>query len=250
MNLSTIIITNNEVKHIKNCLTSLGKFGAGEVILVDNNSADDTVWIVENDFPQVRIIKNRSNRGVAVARNQSLKLANGDYVLFLDADAVLTAGALEHLLEVINQDSRIGIAGPKLIYPDGSLQYSCRQFPTFRDILGRGLGSKSGRQSRYLMRDYDHQTPREVDWVLGACQLIRRKTFEDIGFLDERYFYGYEDVDFCWRARRKEWKVVYVPEAVVVHHYHRRSAGGGIFNPLKWSHFASAMRFLIKKNFS
>ncbi len=247
MNLSTVIITHDEEKHIKKCLDSIGTH---EVILVDNASTDQTVSIVQSNFPQAKIIRNKTNLGVAQARNQGIKEATGEYIMFLDADAELANDTINKLLEAMEQKPRAGIVAPKLIYPNGKLQYSCRRFPTFWNILSRGFLGESDSPNWYLMRDYDHKTPREVDWVMGACQLIRREVLNSIGLLDGGYFYGYEDVDFCWRALRKGWKVVYVPDAVAIHHYQRRSARGGIFNRLKWSHFSSAMRFLLKKNFS
>ena len=100
------------------------------------------------------------------------------------------------------------------------------------------------------MVDLKHQEPKEVDWLLGAALLLRGQMLSEIGYFNEKYFLYYGDVDLCWRARKKGWKIVYYPQVQAVHHYQRASARGGIFNPLKWSHFFSAMRFLIKKNFS
>lgn len=226
--LSVVILTWNSARSVGRALTSLVRDVKGipaEVVVVDNGSVDNSVRVVQETVPAARIIQNRSNQGVARARNQGLSLAAGTYVLFLDSDTEILPGSVGELLGFMGDHPQVGIVGPKLVYPDGRAQVSCRRFPTLQGKVGRQLPLHLQTMVPWIadeeMHDLDRTVAHSVDYVIGACQLIRRMMIEDIGRLDERMFYGPEDVDFCLRAWKAGWEVYYVPSAVVVHHEQR-----------------------------
>ncbi len=221
--VSAVVLTWNSARSVGRVLAALRRqddCGPLELVVVDNGSGDGSLEIVRRYGPAL-VIENRRNLGVARARNQGLRAAQGDYVLLLDSDAVMTPGSLRTLVEFLRLHPRAGVVGPMLVAPDGTLQYSCRRFPTLPGKLLRQLPA-SWRTAGSLtveeeMRDLDRSRPQAVDYVIGACQLIRRSALDAVGLLDERMFYGPEDVDFCLRAWRAGWEVWYVPAAIVVH---------------------------------
>jgi GT2 family glycosyltransferase len=219
--LSVVIVNWNTCGDLRECLSSIRDEGA-EVIVVDNASADGSRHMVEEEFPQARLIANTRNLGFATASNLGIEASHGRYVLLLNPDSEVRKGAFKALIDFGDRNPRIGIFGPKILNPDGSIQYSCRRFPNlkaglFRNtILGR-LFPKNAYIRDYLMTGWDHNEPRDVDWVSGAALVIRREAIDDVGLLDERFFMYCEDVDLAFRAGQKGWRVAYFPEAVVVH---------------------------------
>ena len=263
LDLSIIIVCTNEKKFLSPNLKSLAKNLDGishEIIIVDNASTDGSRELIKAQFPQVTLIENQKNRGAAFARNRGVEKARGDYLLFLDCDTEVLEQSILKLLEYLQNHQQIGTLSPRLLYPDHRLQYSSRFFPNlliffFRlvwdgDIETLRNTSRFRRLQRYFMIDWDHNDIREVDWTMSACWMLRRNVFEQLHGFDEQYFYNYEDVDFAWRIKKTGLKNVYYPEAEVVHYYQRLSANKSFFNPLKWSHLKSAIRFLIKKTLS
>jgi len=223
-----------------------------EIIVVDNGSHDGTVAMLRERFPGVRLIENSKNRGVAPARNQALQAATGDFVLLLDADTRIAPGAIDELVAFARQTSDAGIIGAKLIDPDGNLQLTCRRFPTiFTPFLRRLQFIPILRNSRALreqvMADWDHNSVREVDYVIGACQLIRREVLQEVGWLDEKIFYGPEDVDFCLRTQSHGWKIFYFPHATITH-YERRITRN-FFRAVSWKHLWALFYFFQKHGY-
>ncbi len=223
--VSVGIVSWNVRDDLLTCLESLQGAAADlrvETIVVDNASVDGTVDAVRARFPQVRLIANEDNRGFAGGSNQALAAATGEFLLLLNPDTIVPPGALAELHRFAQNHPEAGIIGPKLINLDGTLQHSCRHFPTpmaalFRHtVLGR-LFPRNRWSARYVMADWDHVNPREVDWVSGAAMLIRRALYEQIGPLDEGFFWGSEDVDYCFRAHRAGSKVCYTPQPAIVH---------------------------------
>jgi GT2 family glycosyltransferase len=223
-----------------------------EVRVVDNASNDGTVEMLQEKFPYVRLIKNPYNRGVAPARNQILRQAQGRYIVFLDVDTCLLPGSVSALVKVMDQHPRAAIGGPKLVYGDGRLQLSCRPFPSILNIAIEGTFLKEWFPSsrfvkEYTMEDWDHGQIREVDWMYGACFIVRRENLEQIGAFDEKFFYLYEDVDFCFRAKKEGFKILYIPEATVVHFLEREEKG--IFHRRIRNHVKSILRYLMKDRY-
>ena len=226
--LTAVILTWNSANHIGRALASLAREQAGlrvEVIVVDNGSSDASLQVVEREMPCARVVQNQKNLGVARARNQGLALAHGRYILFLDSDAELASDSLHEMLRFMGTASSVGVIGPRLVYPDGRVQFSCRRFPTLQGKFLRQLPQRVRRLVPWAadeeMQSLDRTIPQPVDYVIGACQLIRREVIGTAGPLDEGMFYGPEDVDFCLRAWKAGWEVYYVPQAVVVHHEQR-----------------------------
>ncbi|MCX6031405.1 MAG: glycosyltransferase [Chloroflexi bacterium] len=246
--VSVLLLTWNSQHFIRQCLDSV-LTGASEisreVIVVDNGSLDGSPDILQG-FNEITLIRNERNRGVAAARNQGILRARGEYVLLLDIDAVLTAGSLGKLVSFMARSPAAGLVGPKLISPDGSLQYSCRRFPTLLSKLARRIPQRWARDylSDEELRWWAHDAISEVDYVIGACQLIRRSIFEVVGLLDERIFYGPEDVDFCLRLWKAGKKVYYAPEAVVVHHEQRITRN--LRSPVTRRHLWALLYFFLK----
>lgn len=224
VDLSVCLVTWNVWEDLRCCLESL-RASAGllvQVVVVDNASTDGTVAGLRESFPQVELIVNRQNRGFAAACNQAMAASQGRYLLLLNPDTLVPPGGLPELVAFADRHPEAGIIAPQLRYPDGRLQYSCRRFPTltaaiFRHtFLGR-LFPQVASVSDYLMADWDHQDVREVDWVSGAAMLIRRGLYEEIGPLDENFFWGSEDVDYCWRTHEADWQVLYTPTPHIIH---------------------------------
>ena len=253
--LLAVVVTWNSAKYITSCLESLCSVATG-IVIIDNASVDNTVEIVREKFPSAHVITNDTNKYLSHALNQGINFKDSQYYFILNPDIELNSKTVNHLVHFLQNHTNVGIVGPRLVYPDGTFQHSCRTFPTLHTVIARGItfnkhrSSISGFMQQHLMINYDHVIPREVDWILGAAMMIRRECINEIGGFDEKYPIYYGDVDLCWRANKHGWKVVYNPEAIAIHHYQRSSARGGIFNPLKWSHARSALRFLIRKNFS
>lgn len=228
--LSVLIVHYNAVKFLRRSLTALFSNPPNfsfEVLVVDNASSDGGIHDLSREFPDAIFRFNRKNVGFARACNQALWMSNGRYPLILNPDTVVQGDVLDHLVEFMNAHPTAGICSPRLVYPDGKLQPSCRQFPTILVLLLRITRVECfipWPVRHYLMEDWDHSSIREVDWVTGACMILRRKALEEVGFLDGEFFMYYEDTDLCFRLHQKEWKVFYNPNVTVLHNHQRMSA--------------------------
>ena len=223
-----------------------------EVIVIDNASPDPAVRNLPQEFPQVRFEFNAENPGFARSSNQGIRMGQGEYVMLLNPDALIDGEGIQGMVALMEARRDVGIAAPKLIGPDGELQLSCRRFPTLRAVLQRGSrldGVFPGAVRSYLMQDWDHEAGREVDWVMGACVVLRRAALKEVGLLDEGFFMYYEDIDLCYRMGQGGWKVYYHPE-VTVQHEHQRASASLLPNRLTYEHARSAVRLFRKHGFS
>ena len=253
MVVSVVIVTHNSRSFLDSCLESLQRqslFDRTEVILIDNASSDGSLDLVTGAYPWVLAAANRRNLGFAAAVNVGLRRASARYCVLLNPDTIVRPDAIARMLDVMAATPDAGIVAPKLINEDGSLQYSCRRFYTWRVLaLRRTPLGRLFRDSRvvgeHLMADFDHEETRAVDWVLGACMCLRREAMDQVGLLDERFFLYFEDVDLCHRMRRHGWRVLYHPPAVVVHE-HRRESARGLLNRAQREHFASMVKYVAK----
>lgn len=250
----SVVIINYRMRHLlEKCLRSIYSqhFNIDfEVILVNTYSEDKTPVMVKEYFPGVQLI-NTSRFGVALSRNVGLKASSGRYILMLDADTIVLTKAFDEMVEFMDRHPDAGGAGSKTVTPDGRLEYSCRTFYTIPIIIFRRtfLGSlfpNSKVLQRHLMMDWDHNSVREVDWVAGASFLMRREAVNRIGFFDEKFIFGFEDVDWCYRAKKDGWKIYYFPQGKIVHFVQRSSAKG--FNRMAFEHLKSAFIF-YRKNY-
>jgi GT2 family glycosyltransferase len=227
MELAILIPTYNSARHLRECLTSIDEHLRGidyEVCVVDNASDDDTVAIGRSAGPRVHVVANPKNVGFSVAINIGLRQTSARYVMWLNPDAKISGGDVRTLLDHFAANPSAGIIGPKLLNPDGTTQLSCRAFPSYSTALFNGssiltrLFPRNRFSTRYLYAEWDHETVRKVDWVSGACLLHRRELIDANGELDEQFFMYIEDVDFCLRATKAGWAVVYHPGLSLVHH--------------------------------
>jgi GT2 family glycosyltransferase len=226
--VSIIVVAADVREEVLECLAAIDRHAgsvAVETILVDNGSRDGTADAVRARYPGTRLVRLRRNRGVA-ARNEGLRAATGRFRMFLDSDARLTDGALSELVAFMEAHPDVGLIGPRLVYPDGTLQLSARRFPPWslplrrRPPLERLLGD-SPAVRRHLMADDRHDLPREVEYVLGACQLFSAAAQRAAGEFGRLMFYGPDDAEWCFRVRTAGFRVMYCPDAVVVHDYRR-----------------------------
>jgi GT2 family glycosyltransferase len=226
MDLSIIIVNYNAAPYLKRALASIQLHLRNvryEICVVDNASTDESSNVLLN-FPQVRVIKNDKNLGFSTAVNQGLRNTTGLFVLWLNPDAEILDEGLVAILRYMNDHPDVGIIGPRILNPDGSIQLSCRSFPSYdaglfnRYSLLTRLFPNNRFSRNYLKSDQDHSVITDVDWVSGACLLHRRQLLLRPGFLDEKFFMYCEDVDFCLRATQARWKVQYHPGASVLHH--------------------------------
>jgi GT2 family glycosyltransferase len=232
VDLSVVIVSFNARDYLWHCLSSLYAHTEGiahEVIVVDNASWDGSAQMVESGFRQAILVRCPANVGFAAACNRGIGQAKGEFILLLNPDTEIADNAFAPMVAYCRQQPQVGILGPKLLNSDGSLQFSCRRFPSHltglfnrQSILTR-LFPRNRLSAGYLMSDWDHNRTVEVDWLSGACMLLRRRMLDDIGPLDEGFFMYIEDVDICYRAHQGGYRVVYFPQAVVTHHIGRSS---------------------------
>jgi len=246
----SIVIINYRMAHLlRPCLVSVFSCREPlnyEVILV-NKPSDDGAEKLADEFPSLRIVT-YPHFGISVMRNAGILQAQGRHILNLDADTEVRPGALKALVDFMDTHPDTGVAGGKTFHKDGSMEFSCKRFYTPLTILSRrtpiGAWFPNNRwERRHLMMDEDHDTPLSCDWVAGACFCVRREAFEQVGLFDESFYFGFEDVDFCYRAKKANWQVRYVPDAIIIHHVQRKSLG---FNHLSWEHLKSGLRFWWK----
>lgn len=255
----TIAINNyKNPELLKLCLDSIRQNVSAdyELIVADSETGEETSMMMREDYPDVKFFPFRENVGFQVMLNQGYRAGSGKYFLFLNGDIIVQKGSVEKLLEFMRADEKIALVGPKLLNFNGQPQDSCFRFykpmTIFyrRTFLGR-LGFAKRHLDWFLMRDYDHQSPREVDWVMGSAMLVRRSAIEKTGMMDSRFFMYMEDVDWCRRFWDNGFKVIYFPFSQMYHYHGKGSAKGGFFrslvsNRLTWVHISSALKYFLK----
>ena len=229
MKLSIIIVNYNTGGFLKDCLLSIKKASLApndyEVIIVDNDSGDDSLkQALQVSFAGLHLIKNHENTGFARGNNQGIKKSKGDYILLLNPDTLVEKNTFLTILDYMDNQKEVGIATCKVLLADGSLDDAChRGFPTpwnafchFSGLSKVFPGSKllNGYHQGFCALDKIHQ----IDSCVGAFMMIRRQTGEELFWLDEDYFWYGEDIDFCYRAKLKNWKVMFVPTVKIIHH--------------------------------
>ncbi len=226
-----------------------------EIIVVDNNSGDDSVLLLRADFPEITVLDNHENIGLAAGVNKAITVAKGKYYLILNPDMIALPGSVTTLIDFMEQNPRVGVAGGQLLSPNGQLQYSCYRFYRIMTIIYRRtwLGKTvAGRldTARFLMKDIDHTKAQEVDWLMGACLAVRASAAAKVGGMDERFFLYFEDVDWCRRFWQAGWPVLYVPQAQFSHFHQRSSERGALLgiltNRATRAHIASAIKYFWK----
>ncbi len=220
--VAAVVVNYESGEALAGCVGSLRAAGADEVVVVDNGSADGSVDRLRRQEPEASVITPGPNLGYGAAANRGAAATVSAYVLVCNPDLVVSPGAVATLAEALDADPAAAIAGPLVRTPEGGRYPSARRFPSLVDAAGHavlGMFRPENRFTRaYQQADLDGTGgARPVDWVSGACLLVRRSAFEAIGGFDEAYFMYAEDVDLCWRAGRAGWSVLYVPAAEVTH---------------------------------
>ncbi|MEH1934008.1 MAG: glycosyltransferase family 2 protein [Nostoc sp.] len=219
--VSIILVNYNGEEVLPDCLSSIEKFidiPAHEIIIVDNASTDNSLELVAEKYPQFHLIRQSKNLGFGTGNNAGARLASGEFLFLLNTDTVLTSNILPHLIDLMYADPQLGIIGPKLLNPDGSLQIS----------VSPALGIKGEYQARQMHRDYQNITKKslieqkfqqiqEVDIVVGAAFFIRSSLFHQLGGFDENFFMYFEESDLCQRAQYQGYKIIYTPHVSLIH---------------------------------
>ncbi len=225
MDISIIIINTNEKHFVEPLLNSIRKNVTAnvEVIVSDNNSTDGSRELIREKFKEVMLVENADNAGFSKANNRGAKIAKGKYLLILNPDTTVCRGAVESMFNFLEKNSNTAVVGCKLLNPDGSLQRSCGIFPNllteffYRTFLNRFFPN-SRIVGAYKLSSWDYATTSEVDWVTGACLMIRKDVFDRLEGFDEQMYMYYEDTDLCYRVRELDWKVHFIPDGQVYHY--------------------------------
>lgn len=222
MKLSIVVVSFNTREFLERCLSSIVQHTKipYEIVVVDNHSSDGSVAHLKAKFPDVKVIVNETNVGFSRANNIGARSSKGEYLMFLNSDTEVREGAIDRLVGFLEGRSEVAIVGPRIVYPDGRFQLSAGNLPGIRqELRDRGLYRRiqSGDEALRAQVATEFQQVRDVGWVTASCLLIRRSVYEAIGGFDESLFMYFEDKDLCKRVIEHGVKVVYYPEAEVVH---------------------------------
>ena len=242
VDVSVVVVTYNALPYLEACLESVR---GREVVVVDHGSSDGTVELVRERFPEARLIE-QENRGLGAGWNAGMRAASGRYFLLLNADAWVVADGLDRLVGFADAHPEAAVVGPRLRNTDGSLQRCVRGFPTPWRIATeyfflRKLAPRSRVLNAFYAGGFEHDTVHEAEFVMGACLLVRREAVDAVGGLDEAFFMFNEESDWCYRFRQAGWKVLFFPDAEVVH-VGGASHGGRMFG----ENVRSQLLFLAK----
>ena len=237
--ISVIVVSWNARSYLRDCLTSIRETGGSlvrEIIVVDNASTDGSPDMVEAEFPGVKLIRAAENLGFARANNLGIKHAGGSFLALINSDVIVHPGCFEQLTRILESQRELGLVGPRITGGDGRLQLTCRRLPSFWNLTCRALAldrvlSRWPLFSGFEMRHWDYAHQAEVEVLSGCFWLARKSAVEQVGGLDERFFFYAEDVDWCKRLHDKGWKIMFVPGATATHF-----GGGSSSNaPLRYS---------------
>ncbi len=233
MDVSIVILNYKSKGDTLNCIKSIEEAEWNslryEIIVVDNSSEDSIGKILAWQYPEIIFIQNQKNLGMGAGNNVGIRRARGDYVVIMNPDTIAMHDTFVKLYDFMKASNKVGVVGPLQYNPDKTIQDSCYRWyglltPAYRRTpLGKLPFAKKD-LDRLLMKDFDHQTEREVDWLLGSFLFCRVEALKQIGLFDERFFMYFEDTDLCRRFWEKKWQVVYYPEAKIIHNHARKSA--------------------------
>ncbi|MEX0602678.1 MAG: glycosyltransferase family 2 protein, partial [Bacteroidota bacterium] len=255
LQLSVVIVNYNVREFLHHSLVSLRKAMKGirgEIIVVDNASDDGSVEMVRKSFPSVRLIVNKQNLGFARANNIGLSAARGKFLLLINPDTLVQEDTLSVMLKFFADNPDAGLAGCKILNPDGSFQLACRRsFPTPWAALTKitGLSSLFPRSRLFGRYNLTYLSPEEtydLDAVSGSFMMLRREVYKDVGGLDEDFFMYGEDLDWCYRIQKAGWKIWYVPHTQIIHYKGESTRRSGI-DEIRT--FYDAMHLFVKKHF-
>ncbi len=262
MELSIIITNHKNPDLLKVCIDSVRK-NAGldaseyEIIVADSETGGKTEIMMREDYPEVKFIPSKNNvRSFQLLVKRGYAKSSGKYILLLNGDILAKKDSIKNLLNFLKNNPEVGIAGPKLLNFNETLQYSCYRFYTpltvlyRRTFLGRLFFARK-RLDDFLMKDFDHNNAKEVDWLMGSALITSRQAVGKVGEMDARFKMYFEDVDWCRRFWENGYKVVYFPASEMYHYHGKGSSNKNIihsllFNRLAWMHILSGMKYFIK----
>ncbi len=221
--LDIIVITYNSAQYIEECLESIKKTASElnpGIIVVDNASEDNTVDLVEKKYPEILAVKSDENLGYAAAINLGVSKSYAEALIISNPDVIYQEGAISNLLDTIEKNDEVGVAGPQQVFRDGSWQNSYSDFPGFRLGFLELFFVKSfqrGLRAKFWKKLPIDRFTKDVDYVDGAVMAVRREVFEKIGGFDEDYFLFTEETDFCYRLKKTGFVVIFQPNAKVIH---------------------------------
>jgi GT2 family glycosyltransferase len=262
MDLSIIIVNYKSKNKLETCLDSIFKAEINdfsfEIILVENNSGEDLSELIKLNS-NIKLIESAKNLGMGGGNNLGISSAQGEYILILNPDTIIKDKAISVLFKYLKTNPEVGIVGPKLLNPNNSLQYSCFRFPkAYIPLLRRTFLGKyfAVDKNSFQMMEFDHNSIKEVDWMLGSALMFKKKLSKPNGefwqpHFDERYFMYFEDIDLNRGVWANDFKVVYNPEAVLIHNHARQSAkypwySAVFLDPLARHHIASWIKYFLK----
>lgn len=229
MDLSIIIINWNTRQLLLNCISSVYSTvhkATFEIIVVDNGSTDGSVEAVSAAYPGVKVIANASNLGFAKANNLALRQMQGRYAVLLNSDTILKEAALEHMLDFMERHPDAGMCGPQLLNKYGAGEASVGVFPTVLKEFGiktfYRFFSPATYKEHFEIRKSELKGPAVVDYIIGACMMVRKSAIDEVGMLDEDYFFCFEEIDWCLRMKKAGWPVYHLPD-VDIYHFHGQS---------------------------
>ncbi len=253
--LSIIIVNYNVKEFLEQALQAIDKATVNldaEVLVVDNHSVDESVKMVRTHYPWVHLIVNEQNVGFAAANNQALREARGEYLLLLNPDTLVQEDTFTTMIGYLDEHPKVGMAGCKILNPDGTLQLACRRsFPTLRVALPKIFGLSrlfpgSRFFGKYNLTYLDPDVETDVDAVSGSFMMVRQEAMKQVGLLDESFFMYGEDLDWCYRFKQAGWEVKYVPETKIIH-YKGESSKFAAFD--SFITFYRAMDLFVRKHF-
>lgn len=256
MKLSIIILNYKTPELSLQCIRSIQENAPDvlhEILLVDNSPGHTLGKF--NDLSGINVLPTTHNGGFAYGNNIGIRESTGEYILLLNPDIIVQRDAITTLLHFLETHQDVGMVAPRLTRPDGSLQLSCSRFPDWkmpfirRTPVGRTPFGKKY-EYWYGLHDWNHKTEKDIDWVVGAAMMVRRRAIDDAGLLDEHFFMYVEDIDWCRRFWEKNWRVAYVPQASMIHVHTRASARRnsliGIFDYPTRLHIKSFLYYIRK----
>ncbi|KGG79809.1 glycosyl transferase family 2 [Caloranaerobacter azorensis H53214] len=255
MDLSIIIVNYNTRELTRQTLQSIYKYNHNldfEVIVVDNNSSDDSINMIKDEFPQVILIQNKENLGFSKANNIGINKSKGKYILLLNSDTIIQRDTLEIMVDFMETNKEVGAAGCKVVLPDGNLDKACkRSFPTPRNAFYNALKldklfPHNKRFGEYNLTYLNEDEMHEVDSLVGAFMMVRREVIEEVGLLDEKFFMYGEDIDWCYRIKKSGWKIVYYPKTKIIHY---KGGSSKKKNPKIIYEFYRAMYLFFEKHY-
>lgn len=263
MDISIVILNYKSKGFALNCIKSIKESDLGnlqhEIIVVDNNSQDGIREILAWQYPEVNFIQNEANLGMGGGNNVGIRRAKGKYIVVMNPDTLVFKDTFQKLFNLMETNKNIGVAGPLQYNPDRTVQDTCYRWhglftPFYRRLPLNKFHFAKKDLDRFLMKDYNKDIEREVDWLMGSFLFCHAEALKQTGLFDERFFMYFEDTDLCRRFWKKNWKVVFYPEAKIIHNHIRLSAKDPWYifftNRATRNHIYSWIKYLWKWKFN